>query len=657
MAYGIKYRTSYKCRGNSTSTIDILKKDYVGDVTTLTADLNAFEISSNAKLFEPTIGSGAVMRVLAAALTLTELFSSDPQEFLVKAYSGSSGGNLFFQGFVSPEIYCEDYSSSSIVPIEIQINDGMQVLDYIKFKTSDDEFYVGNNTIAENLNIILGKLNITFSNIYSCYDLKINSNSNIFSNLQVKNENFINEKFETMTCREVLNSIFSALCLSVFFRGSDIYIINPIDLHTATNGKKYTLPNFVESSRNLGGYIDLSGTSVGFYSTGQNLDIIAPISEAFIKYDAYNQNEFLYDFSKIENQNTLGTFLSQNGVYWYNNGLDYKNWTNSNDNYIWQVAVKETETSQAEYFIQLFNIGTRLLTLNIPFSNVTSDSNIAIKISMDIFTITKTNENEVGTLNLWEELENGTQINAINIKYAIKIGEYYFQATNVWENLRCLNYINIKEKDVTLQKSNISDKWVNGSVTIPFSPPYGVVFFSGAIQFELDEDYKVGIANSDKISRVLVKNVKIEFVDAITGINVGNDQIETKAVLSENLIGKNSTIISQTNGSGKYGCSRGSFLNVSYNNIIGTLERGAYNYDLATLFLQSYLSQYKILRFKLNCDLDVLKYKLLTQFYLIKDQKYLNDKAFFITNFIYNDSSKSINVEMQEITSIRETII
>lgn len=152
--YGVKYRIQYKRRSNNTSTIDILKRDYLGGITTLLGNDNPLEITYEGdynNIFQPSVGSGAVIRVLAEPLSLTELFTSDPQQFVVKCYNGASGSNLFWQGFVSTSIYSEDYSSSQPVPIEIQCSDGIRVLEYYSYKPveSGTTLYSGSASILE----------------------------------------------------------------------------------------------------------------------------------------------------------------------------------------------------------------------------------------------------------------------------------------------------------------------------------------------------------------------------------------------------------------------------------------------------------------------------------------------------------------------------
>ena len=120
MAYGRKYTTYYKRRSGGTTTIDILKNGYSGSVTTLTADLNALEIEFAGdveNIYASTVGTGAVIRVIATPLTLTELFTADPQEFIVKIYNGGTGTNLVWQGFVSPEIYGEGDKKAWTCPL------------------------------------------------------------------------------------------------------------------------------------------------------------------------------------------------------------------------------------------------------------------------------------------------------------------------------------------------------------------------------------------------------------------------------------------------------------------------------------------------------------------------------------------------------------
>ena len=140
-AYGIKYISSYKRLSNNLTTITISEKSYSGAVSTLVADINPLQIQTSGdieNIYDATQGSGAVINLLVTPLTLTSLFTTDPQKYLVKVFNGTTGGTLQWQGFVNTNIYQEDYSvgGSLLTPIQLTCNDGMALLDDLSYKVN-----------------------------------------------------------------------------------------------------------------------------------------------------------------------------------------------------------------------------------------------------------------------------------------------------------------------------------------------------------------------------------------------------------------------------------------------------------------------------------------------------------------------------------------
>jgi hypothetical protein len=80
-------------------------------------------------------------------------------------------------------------------------------------------------------------------------------------------------------------------------------------------------------------------------------------------------------------------------------------------------------------------------------------------------------------------------------------------------------------------------------------------------------------------------------------------------------------------------------------------------YPTHQLILQNLYSQYKQQRFKLTGTLDVKSYLMYIDLNLIKDNKYLSGKAFYIVSGTYNDVNEAMDVEMLELTNTRDNII
>jgi len=656
MAYGIKYKTSYIRRSGNTTTITISENGYGGSVTTLIADANPLIITTSGNInniYEPTLGSGAVINVLASPLSMINLFTTDPQKYKVIVYDGTTGGTITWQGFISTGVYNEDYSvgGTQLVPIQITCNDGMKILESIHYK-NNGVLYSGNTQIGSLINTIVGKLGITFSNVYTSINYTLDgTNTNLFTGLSVNNENYIDESGVAMSCREVLNSVLGGLGLVMCFNGSNVNVIDPINLHTASTGKVYSLPSFVESSTTLGGYVDISGTTLGWYETGTNLDIVAQVNEVEVSYDPFNYTSIIYDFNK--NISGAGSWSNPTG-YFFNNGVMFKNWSQAESGHF--IGVKETANDTPIYALYLNNSNTSITyTSNI---NLNSDDTIIVNLSFDSFLQTK----EVSS-NIYKSSSSLFPVNAYFLQCSIMVGNQYWKddhweagTTGNYKQLLTVRDWEISEAQYVANKSSsiVNDVWETAKKSVPLSGTTG-----GSLTFII-YDYWTGTMVFPVTylpKAYLLKNFNLQFVNQYGVIIENTGVLKTGNITNNTTYKSNNTKVELKNGTGIYGISRGSFLNTSNNSILGLYRSGDGTiHNTADLILQSIVSQYKQPRFKLSGVLDVSSFLYNIQNYLITDNKYLVGKSFYITSGTYNDGDESMNVEMLEITNTRETI-
>ena len=478
MAYAIKYQITYKKLSDTTTTIDIYKRDYVGSITELmpTDDPLNIDFGGNEQnIYEPTQGSGATIRVLGDPLTLLDLFTEDPQEFIVNVYNENT---LIWHGFVSPNIYSEDYSVISPVqtPITIQCNDGMELLNYIPYTTSAGESYSGFTYIAGIMRTIIEKLSITFDEIITATDLMVTTGyTNLFLGLTVNNENFYDEKGQAMTCREVLNSVFGGLGLVMFFQAEKIYVINPVQLTTPSIAKAYVFHSgytFAESDVTLGGF-KLIGDDLPWFETGQQLDIVRPFNQIEVKYDPYTIEEIAYDFDADENTPEEQYVGWQSGytsaVHTYNFLVDhpitkikYPNtfggWVSSNETTtgvdgIAQVnrddSSKYDKVGAPQYYFRfqsapykVYNEG-EYWEYEFPYSQVVQDSQVFLECTFDVFVNTK------NAYNIIDPIETGTEISEMKLgNIELMCGDKWYDIfSGYWYSNRIATSINVIQTD------------------------------------------------------------------------------------------------------------------------------------------------------------------------------------------------------------------
>ena len=176
---------------------------------------------------------------------------------MVKVYNGNSGSILMWQGFVNTGVYYESYSTTASLPssiISINCNDGMNVLDSLYYKETNGDLYTDVSTFGSVLKNIFNKLGTQYNYIHTSNDLTLfDTSSNLFTKMKVDNENFFDENLVPMSCREVLDSFLGGLGLVMFFKGSDIFIIDPISLHDVNKGMVYDVSTFTEDSSSMHG--------------------------------------------------------------------------------------------------------------------------------------------------------------------------------------------------------------------------------------------------------------------------------------------------------------------------------------------------------------------------------------------------------------------
>jgi hypothetical protein len=464
VAYAVKYRTEYNRRGGSLTTIDILENSYAGALTLLKPDGIPLEIAWSGdvnNIYLPTNGTGATIKVFATPLTMMDLMTSDPQKFMVIVYDGVSGGTVRWQGFVSADIYGENYSYATtiLIPITIQCTDGISLLDNIKYTQSDGTFYYGINTLMGVFAFCLSKLALTFQSLYTNNDSFVDSTENeLLNGIELFQQNFIDESGNPMSCRQVLDSIIGGLGLTMLIIGPDVYLLDPINLHDSSKGWKYT-----DAASSIGGYKDISLKDIIWGETDSQLDIVPNFPEAFVRYDPYNFYEETYQFSNSKNWTVEGTFVAQTG-YQLNSTVEYEGWSFSPADTM-SIASRNTTLSPAEYMLQL-NGSENIATYTFSNAVVSEDTHLVLKLSFQVFTQTKR-----GDANIFDAGLSKT-VNRVKIPVSISIGGQFWKFNTDWDTIDDSTkwqelWVVASDLQADYLTDTINDKWVTGYVDAP----------------------------------------------------------------------------------------------------------------------------------------------------------------------------------------------
>jgi hypothetical protein len=711
-SYTIRYQIAYYRKSGGKTTIDILEKGYGGGVSNLLAEDDPLVIAKEGdvnNIYKPTIGSGVTIKIRATPLSLQHLFTTDPQKYMVKIYDGdseeSSGAdNLVWQGFINTGIYTESYSTPICLKSSITIycNDGMVLLEDIPYtQTVGGLNYTGFDTIGNVMSNVFSKLELEFLTIKTATDLKYETHNNLFTALSINNENYYDESGVAMSCREVLESIFGGVGgLVIFLKGSSIYIIDPICLHTSSTRARsydthptYGANEYVGQNSYFGGYLDISNKDIRWFETGSIKDIVQPFNSINIKYDPYNLTDVIYGFSKAnaEGSDTSYSEITNNGIT-YRRYVDItmKDWDITGIygfNAIQQIGLATVDDPM--YFIeQIPSAAAAYFEYTFPLSNIKQDDNLMLELNFDVYLNTK------NVTNIIEPSEAETVINTLYIDdIEIKIGNKWWNGAN-WQGSAASTRIYIREIDAktvdiykhktwftrrkylgTEDQSRIDDRWTTIMLYIPISDAVVVAtgLLNGSISIKIPKQMTTfdhadvvpetspgGYATTTLIHNILIKNIGFIVVD-LEKISIGNEGILTNAIIDSAVYIKKSKLdFPLTNGIGPYGVSRGAFSSneaaIVGVNITGLSRADNVVYKTGELLLQSLMGQYGSPRSILSGSLNVKDYISIIDFYLIKDSTYLGAKAFYIVNGEYHDREERMVVEMIELTDIRETI-
>jgi hypothetical protein len=645
--------------------------------------------------------------VVAPPLTLTDLFSVDPQMYKVQIFNGESGSNMFWQGFLVNNDYNETYSAKYTV-IEFSITDGMALLDDLSYRVSETgNTYIGCVTVAQVLTNILNKLNLTFTSIKTNNNLFVASgNQNLFLNLIVNNENYYDENGIAMSCREVLDTIFQPLGLQMSFRGSTIYFVDPLNLSNAANGKSYDLSGNTEASAPFGGILDITtgSTSNGikWLQTGTVNNIVQNFNQISITYDPLTWTDDNFDFSDSGNftggtwnnmSASTRTYLGMSfiGNYWWNSGVTFTNWTQSGG--ALGDGIKEiTVLNDASpiYFIRRWlesnSYSNGYYSYTFPYSGIKQDDNIMLELSVDTFVNTKDFLNIVNP----RSGSKGSTINSLymdGIEVTISNGistKWWNNSTQKWQLTEPLYYQNKiyvrqldaeiivsrrhgtwfrKTKYTTIDKSVISDSWITAIMYIPLSElaASNVDLLSGEIGVKILKKVNVTdvVPSLAPVLNIAIKNINVAIVKldktpidnsgVLTMLNVDNSLTRRKTPLT----------ITLKQGVGLWGSSKAAFSSLlttpTGSNIIGLMRYGnSTYYDTAKLLGQSLLSEYDQLRYNITGSINCKNYLLNLDKFIIKDSSGLGTKQFFIVSETYNDRYEEMKINMIEIANSRE---
>ncbi|WP_080902954.1 hypothetical protein [Parabacteroides sp. Marseille-P3160] len=218
-------------------------------------------------------------------------------------------GVIVWTGFVTPEVYSQEYKVYFIFQIECVC--ALSTLEYIKF-VKEAEVVTLFDLIKKA--VLLSKGDYSGMYIPATYS----ATSNILKELSVSSWNFIDEDGESMTYKEILEEICKFFCWTMTEKDGYIYFIDPDYIKKGLTEYFFYDPSFSESIVTLS--TEKQNIQVlGSAGSDHTLDIIPGFNKVNVVCSDYEvDEESLYPSidENINLENLLGEIKEENGKFY-----------------------------------------------------------------------------------------------------------------------------------------------------------------------------------------------------------------------------------------------------------------------------------------------------------------------------------------------------
>ena len=290
MTYGVKYRLDFSDTEGNKRRLEILKKDYVGDVLPIigTGDPVSIKWEQDNDFYDPIIASNCEINLIQTdTVAYDEFYDFDEREYLIKLYYAISlqknwedtdeqyqdynelwnltePDNFYFpywQGYLIQDTYQQKISATPF-NVSFKAVDGIGLLKGVDFPlTPNNEV-----TFWNVLHSVLFETGLDYF-IYVKTDLKEETaieTTNVFEDINVNTSTYTDENTFKFNCREVLYSILVGFNCRIFQSKNDFYIINNGDIGTLENitYRKYDKEGNYLSDETIGNIINMPSNAL-----------------------------------------------------------------------------------------------------------------------------------------------------------------------------------------------------------------------------------------------------------------------------------------------------------------------------------------------------------------------------------------------------------
>lgn len=307
MAYGLRFRGEWLDKLGGLSRFDIEERDFVGNAEIMDMQEDPLD-TERADIGDKTsVGSGCELRVTATYDgQFLGLYTKDAQKFKGKHYKD---GRLIWVGYLNSEVYTEGFDRVKDYPVTLQFNDGIAVLERIKFLKSDGSRYTELMKAWDVIALIIDRLGLEFQYLYTAFDIyekAMDTTKELLQQFKVDARNYYDEKGEPLNCREVLEAIISPFHAVCFTNEACLNIIRePLLSRDSFTRKRYALGSSIGEDQVVNPCLSIP-SQADFYEMDQSIDVVAGKNKATVKYSPYGVEE-LYGFPPRDPDRWIGT--------------------------------------------------------------------------------------------------------------------------------------------------------------------------------------------------------------------------------------------------------------------------------------------------------------------------------------------------------------
>ncbi|MBL4828376.1 MAG: hypothetical protein JKY55_00550 [Aliivibrio sp.] len=393
MAYGLKYYSEYFDDNGNLSRIEIKQRNFVGTAKEVytTGDGYSLEFPSIDKFYQPVVGGGCELEFESPSDgEFISLYAADPLEFklLVK-----KGGLLLWDGYLNTETHGETYTRKKDYPVALTANNGLRILEQIKFLDENKDPYSGTISVWSVVKNITDRIGIEIERINICCDrwpVALSSVSEItpLHVTYIDRANYSDEKGEALNCFEVLEAVLLPLGICLYRDMGNLYLTHFTEFRNDTRTyKSYnSLFSYVESFT-INHLLDVSAGDVEFYESDQGITLVPGYNSQKITYKPYSYEEVINPLTLDDQAYWINPGLVWNAVeeddeihYKTKNGDGITGWTFGA--VAQNVGYKEKLSDDGDFVLSLINQNGELLGFRNEINSVTIGQNNKLKLKL-----------------------------------------------------------------------------------------------------------------------------------------------------------------------------------------------------------------------------------------------------------------------------------